>query len=232
MTRPEVLVFDVNETLLDLGHLRSRFAEALGHADLIGEWFARMLHGSLVANHLGAHRSFGLIGAETLMTVAQKRGIPLDPAVAAALVEGMRALPAHPDVAGALDRLAEAGFRLVALTNGSADTVADQLSNAGIADRFERAMSVDAVGRFKPAPEVYLHAAAVLDVDIDRMLMVAAHDWDVLGARSVGMPGAFLARPGVVWGMPDEPPGIVAHDLAGAADQIIAAWPAGPRSGG
>jgi 2-haloacid dehalogenase len=227
MTRPEVLVFDVNETLLDLGHLRSRFAEALGDADLMGEWFARMLHGSLVANHLGAHRPFGLIGAETLMTVAQRRGIPLDPAVAAALVEGMRALPAHPDVAGALDRLAGAGFRLVALTNGSADTVADQLANAGIADRFERAMSVEAVGRFKPAPEVYLHAAAVLDVDIDRMLMVAAHDWDVLGARSVGMPGAFLARPGVVWGMPDDPPGIVAYDLAGAADQIVAAWPAG-----
>ncbi|NIQ54638.1 MAG: HAD-IA family hydrolase, partial [Gemmatimonadetes bacterium] len=87
------------------------------------------------------------------------------------------------DVPAGLDRLRAAGFRLATLTNGSTDAVADQLAAAGIADRFERSISVDEIGRFKPAPEVYLHAAAVLDVDVDRALLVAAHDWDVVGAR-------------------------------------------------
>jgi 2-haloacid dehalogenase len=114
-----------------------------------------------------------------------------------------------------------AGFRLVALTNSSSDAVQAQLTNAGIADRFERAISVDSVGRFKPSPDVYLHAAMQVNVDIDRAMLVAAHDWDIIGARSVGMPGAFLARPGVVWGMPDNPPNIVAGPI----------WPApSPRS--
>ena len=217
MNRPEVVFLDVNETLLDLSGLRPGFVEVFGSTEPMAEWFARLLHGSLVANHVGSYRPFDLIGAEVLMVVAQRRGLELEPAHAAAIVENMRSLPAHPEVAGGLDRLRAAGHRLVALTNSSADTVLAQLTNAGIADRFERAISVDAIGRFKPAPEVYLHAAATVGVDIDRSLLVAAHDWDIIGARSVGMGGAYVARPSVVWGLPDNPPDIVAVDLDGIA---------------
>lgn len=212
--KADVIVFDVNETLLDLTALRPRFQAALGSVEPMGEWFARMLHGSLVANHTLRYRPFGLIGTEALLVVAQKRGITLTRRAAAGVVAGMQELPAHPDVAGALDQLLNRGYRLATLTNGAADAVAAQLSHAGIADRFERSISVDEVERFKPAPEVYLHAAAVLGVDPDRMLLVASHDWDIIGARSVGAPGAFLARPGVVWGMPDGLPDLVAPDLA------------------
>jgi 2-haloacid dehalogenase len=221
MTRPQVIFFDVNETLLDLSGLKPRFVEVFGSADAMSEWFVRMLHGSLVANHVGNHRPFGLIGAEALMVLAQKRGVEVDPGRAAEIVESMRTLPAHPDVPAGLDALRAAGFRLVALTNSSSDAVTDQLTNAGIADRFERAISVDSVGRFKPSPDVYLHAAMQVNVDIDRAMLVAAHDWDIVGARSVGLPGAFLARPGVVWGMPDNPPNIVSGDLTGAVPQIV-----------
>lgn len=222
MTRPDVVFFDVNETLLDLSPLEPRFAEVFGDESVIGEWFVRMLHGSLVANHVNNHRPLGLIGAEALMVLAQRRGVPVEPATAAEIVESMRSLPAHPDVAGGLDALVTAGFRLVALTNSSSDAVEVQLTNAGIADRFERAISVDSIGRFKPSPDVYLHAAMQVGVDIDGAMLVAAHDWDIVGARSVGMPGAFVARPSVVWGMPDSPPAIVAADLAGVAQAITA----------
>ncbi len=218
--RPEMLVFDVNETLLDLRALRSGFVEVFGSAEPMGEWFARMLHGSLVANHVGNYRPFGLIGAEALMVLALKRGIDVAPERVAEIVEGMRRLPPHPDVPDALERLRSAGFRLVTLTNGSTEAVADQLRNAGIDGFFERSFSVDAVSRFKPAPEPYLHACALTGVEVDRAMMVAAHDWDIVGARSVGMGGCFLARPGVVWGLPDEPPDLVASDLSGAVQQL------------
>ena len=218
--RPDLLVFDVNETLLDLKALRPGFVEVFGSAEPMGEWFARMLHGSLVANHVGHYRPFGLIGAEALMVLALKRGVDVAPERVAEIVEGMRTLPAHPDVPDALERLRSAGFRLVTLTNGSADAAADQLRNAGIDGFFERAFSVDEVSRFKPAPEPYLHACALVGVEVDRAMMVAAHDWDIVGARAVGMPGCFLARPGVVWGLPDEPPDVVAADLAGVVEQL------------
>lgn len=221
MTRPSALFFDVNETLLDLSALAPSFERLFGSRDPMGEWFARMLHGSLVANHVGNHRPFGLIGAEALMTLAQRRNVDISPAEAAQTVEEMRHLPPHPDVVAALDRLSAEGFRLIALTNSSADAVADQLLNAGIAGRFEAMISVDVVGRFKPAPEVYLHAAMRAGVDVDRAMLVAAHDWDIIGARSVGMQGAYVARPNAVWGMPDDPPDVVAGDLTGVAHRLV-----------
>ncbi len=221
MAFPTTLVFDVNETLLDLGALRPGFESVFGSTEPMGEWFARMLHASLVANHTNRYRPFGLIGTEALVTLAQKRGVDLSPDRAIELIDAMRRLPPHADVPEALERLRRAGFRLVTLTNGSSDTVADQLEHAGIAGHFERAISVDEIRLFKPAPAVYLHATAMLGVDVDRALMVAAHDWDIIGARSVGMPGAYLARPGTVWGMPDDPPELVASDLGGMTDRLI-----------
>lgn len=219
--KPDMLVFDVNETLLDLKALRPGFVEVFGSVEPMGEWFARMLHGSLVANHVGNYRPFGLIGAEALMVLALKRGIDVSPERVAEIVEGMRSLPPHPDVPDALERLRSAGFRLVTLTNGSSEAVADQLRHAGIDGFFERAFSVDAVSRFKPAPEPYLHACALSDVEVDRAMMVAAHDWDIVGARSVGMDGCFLARPGAVWGLPDPPPDLVVADLGGAVQRLV-----------
>ena len=219
---PQLLLFDVNETLLDVKALSGGFAGIFGTSDPMGEWFARMLHGSLVANHTDRYRPFGLIGAEALMVLAAKRGVDLDSGEAVTLVESMRRLPAHPDVAPALASLAEAGFRMATLTNGSSDTVAEQLDSSGLARFFEKAISVDAVRRFKPAPETYLHAAVVLGADLDSTLMVAAHDWDIVGARSVGIHGAFVARPGVVWGIPNDPPELVGADLASIAAQLIA----------
>jgi len=208
-----LLVFDVNETLLDLGALRPAFRDAIGTDAPMGEWFARMLHGSLVANHTNSYRPFDLIGVEALMVVAQKLGIDLDIDRAAAVVGGMRTLPPHEEVPGVLARLAAAGTRMVALTNSSHDAAVAQIENAGLSAYFEDVLSVDMIRRFKPAPEVYLAAAARLGVEIDEMLMVAAHDWDIIGARSVGCPGAFIARPGVVWGIPADPPDIIGRDL-------------------
>ncbi len=213
MRRP-VLVFDVNETLLDLGALEPRFEAALGSTAAMGEWFARMLHGSLVANHTNAYRPFGLIGIEALLAVAQRRGIDLDADTAVDVVAEMRRLPPHPEVETVLAWLASEGFRMVALTNSDQASADAQIDHAGLRPYLPTVLSVDLVGRFKPAPEVYLAAAARLGVEIDEMVMVAAHDWDILGARSVGCPGAFIARPGAIWGVPADPPDIVGMDLS------------------
>ncbi len=62
----------------------------------------------------------------------------------------------------------------MALTNGSQDAAEAQIANSGLDTYFERVLSVESVGKFKPAPETYLWAATQLEVEIDEMLMVAA----------------------------------------------------------
>lgn len=217
---PPVLIFDVNETLLDLAGLDPLLVEVFGSPPPRGEWFARLLHGSVVANYTN-YRPFGGIGVEALLALARRRQIELDLEDARGIVASMLSLPAHPEVPGALKRLAEANFRMATLTNSATEAVTSQMRNAGLDGFFERLISVEEVHLFKPAPEVYRMAAERLDIDIDHGLLIASHDWDVVGARVTGMPGAFLARPGAVWGLPDPEPDLVAPDLEALADLLI-----------
>jgi 2-haloacid dehalogenase len=135
----------------------------------------------------------------------------------------MRELPPHPEVPEALDGLRDAGLRLAALTNNTAEVAEAQLSNAGLSDRFERILSADTVGRLKPAPEPYRAAAEALGVETSQVRLVAAHAWDVAGAMRAGCAAAFVARPGMVLDPLAEPPDVVGTDLSEAAASIIAA---------
>ena len=218
---PDLLVFDVNETLLDLGGVKAAFAKVFGSADLLGEWFLRLLLGSMVSNGVGQYRPFLEIGTEAMLVLAEKHDVSITPDQAVEVVSVMRSLPPHPDVIPALDRLTGAGIRKIALTNGSQQTVEEQLGNAGISHHFEAMLSVDGVRRFKPSPEVYLMASAKMDVAIDRMMMVAAHDWDLVGARSVGMQTAYISRPGAVWSPGYPPPDLIGDTLGDIVDQLL-----------
>lgn len=216
----KVLVFDVNETLLDLGVLREPFARVFGDAAPLGEWFARLLHGSLVATVTDSYEDFGAIGRRALDAVAARRGRELSDEDRGAILGTMRALPPHPEVPGALERLRSAGFPLATLTNSSRATVEAQLEHAGLTELFDQALSVEDVGRYKPAPEPYLMAAERLGVRPSEVRLVAAHDWDVWGAVRAGCAAAYVARAEVPF-VVGEPPEIAGPDLSEVADAIL-----------
>ena len=221
MREDPVFVFDVNETLLSLDPVKIRLEKVFGAAPPIGEWFARMLHGSLVANELDSYRSFAEVGVEALLTVAAKHGLAMSGEDAQDIVGVMTDLPPHPEVYNAMERLFDAELRLVALTNSSSGAANTQIENAGLHPFIQRVFSVEEVGRFKPNAAPYLHVAETLGVPIEGMLMVAAHDWDCAGALAAGAEAAFIKRPGVVWGLANTPPGLVFPDLARLADHYL-----------
>ena len=159
---PRIIVFDVNETLLDVDALKPHFARAFGDELVLREWFSTVLLYSEVASLAGPYSDFGAIGGAALDMVAASRGVSLSAEDRTRILTGMRSLPAHPDVADGLRRLKQAGFRTVTLTNSAAAVVEQQLSNAGLRDSFERSFSVDTVRRFKPAPEPYRYVAKEL----------------------------------------------------------------------
>jgi 2-haloacid dehalogenase len=221
MSEGPVLVFDVNETLLSLEPIAIELEKVFGAAPPIGEWFARMLHGSLVANELDSYRPFDEIGVEALLTVAEKHGLAMGAGDAQGILGVMRDLPPHPEVYNAMERLFDADLELVALTNSSSDAANTQIENAGLDPFLQRVFSVEEVGRFKPNPAPYRHVAETLGISIDEMLMVAAHDWDCAGALAAGADAAFIKRPGVVWGLANKPPDLVFPDLAFLADHYL-----------
>lgn len=217
----KIIVFDVNETLLDLGGLRPHFERIFGDANVLKQWFSQVLQSALVVTITDNYTDFGTVGRNALEMTAARHGIELSDDDRSQIVGSMLTLPPHPEVPESLERLRDAGLRLAALTNSSAAAVEAQLTNAGLMDYFEQALSVDAVRRFKPAAEVYQMAAEKLNIDISNMRMVAAHDWDVTGAIRAGASGAFVARPGMVLGPLSEKPDIIGKDLSEVADKII-----------
>jgi 2-haloacid dehalogenase len=216
-----LLVFDVNETLLDLSGLDPIFRRLFGHAGVRREWFAQVLQTALVDVATGTYHDFGMVARAGLEMVAMRRKVELDSADVASVMKGMRELPPHPEVPAALARLRDAGFRLATLTNSPPDTMEAQLAHAGIADIFHERMSVEPSGSLKPAPTVYRHAARRLGVIPSQMRLVAAHAWDVTGAMRAGCAGAFVARPGMVLDPLGEMPDVVGGDLEEVADILL-----------
>lgn len=220
--RRRILVFDVNETMLDINALEPHFARAFGDGQVLREWFSTLLLYSNVATLAGPYSDFGTIAGAVLSMVAESRGVRLSSEDRDRILAGTRSLPAHPDVRPALERLATNGFRLVTLTNSAPSAVEQQVKNAGLSGLFERSFSVDAVKRFKPAPEPYRHVAKEMNVKVGDLRMVAAHAWDVLGALEAGCAAAFVARPGKVLYPLGPKPDISGSDFHVVAEQIVA----------
>jgi 2-haloacid dehalogenase len=193
---PGILVFDVNETLLDLRALASDFEAVFGDAGVLDEWFHQVIQYAMALTLAGEYRPFAEIALAAMQMIADAEGVDLSDDQARRVAGKIRTLPPHPEVPGALAFLKDAGFRMVALTNNPTAVVNAQMANADLQRFFERNFSVETVQRFKPAPEPYRMVAEELGVAPQQLWMVAAHAWDIGGAAQVGYRTAFVARPG------------------------------------
>jgi len=220
-TKPKVLVFDVNQTMLDLNALRPQFARVFGDGKLLDEWFSLLLHYSLVVTVADAYADFGTVGRAVLEMLASTKGVKLSSEDATKILQGVLIMPAHPDVPESLKRLRAAGFRMVTLTNSGPPAVKAQLQNAGLTQYFDESISVDSVRRFKPDLEVYRSAAVHLGAQPAELLLIAAHPWDVFGAMKAGWQAAFLARNGITPFPMGPKPTINCPDMKTFADAIL-----------
>ena len=126
-------------------------------------------------------------------------------------------MPAYPEAPAALDLLAGAGVRLAVLTNSPTETAERGLRAAGLRERFEHVVGTDQVGVFKPDARVYRHGLAAIGAEPGEATMVAAHWWDLRGARAVGMRVAWVGRgEGVLSGLLPDPDASGADLLATA----------------
>ncbi|MHC3467932.1 haloacid dehalogenase type II [Streptomyces sp. 7R007] len=219
---PRVLVFDVNETLSDLTPLRTRLAEVGAPPELLPTWFAGVLRDGFALTAAGAYAGFAEVALDGLRGLLPAvEGWTGDVEAAARhVVDGFAHLPVHPDVPDGVRRLSEAGFRLVTMTNGSAELTERLLSGAGLLDRFEAVLDVGGPRRWKPAPAAYHHAVERAGTRPDQALLVAVHPWDVDGARRAGLLGAWVRRGAAGYPRTMSEPTYTVGDLGELADVL------------
>jgi 2-haloacid dehalogenase len=224
---PFILVFDVNETLIDLESLHPLFERVFGDRRVLREWFGQMILYSQTITLSGLYKDFWTIGAATLEMVGTVHGIAVDAKDIDELKQGLRTMPAHPDSEEGLQMLKHAGFRMVTLTN-SPPTPGSRspLESAGLDRFFERQFNVQSARAYKPASVVYHMVAQELEAPACACCLVATHVWDTIGAQAIGMAGGLLTRPGnaplPIPGLPQ--PQAVGADLPALASEMIRLW--------
>ncbi len=192
-----VLVFDVNETLIDITSLEPHFERMFGDRDVLREWFNQLVLYSMTVTVSQRYVDFFTLGQAVLRMIGDSRAMPITEGDLDELAYGMRTMPAHPDVADGLKALSAQGYRLVTLTNSPPKPgVPTPLESAGLAGFFEKQFSVDAWRVFKPSRQLYTGVAEQLGVAPSDCMMVAAHVWDTIGAQSAGFGGVLITRPG------------------------------------
>jgi 2-haloacid dehalogenase len=97
-----------------------------------------------------------------------------------------------PDSVSGLARIASR-FPVVGLSNASRSALVHLNAHAGL--RWHLVLSAQDVQSYKPDPDVYRLAATATGCVPERLLMVAAHAWDLRGAQAVGLRTAYVARP-------------------------------------
>lgn len=219
---PRHIVFDVNETLLDVAALDPFFERLFGDARTRVEWFLTLEENWLTATIIDRYQPFGELAQGALTMTGQRRGVDVTDDQRQELVEGLKTLPPHADVLQALQSLRGHGLHLTALTNGSLDTAKQQLESAGLTGCFDATMAVEEVKRYKPAPEPYRMVAERLGITTVEMMMVAAHAWDIAGAASAGCQTAFVARPGKVLNPVGIQPDVKGDDMREVVEKILA----------
>lgn len=221
MSRPQHLVFDVNETLLDLSPLDSVFETIFGDARFRGLWFARLLHWSTITTLTGQFKDFGALASDCLESLAADQGIALSTDHRQQVFDTIATLPPHPEVRDALEKLKNQGYALTALTNSAQKTVDTQFANAGLTPLFDHVLSVDAARCYKPHPDAYAVATQALSRPAADLRLIACHDWDITGAQRAGMQAAYVARDGKTINPAGDTPDIIGSDLGDVADQIV-----------
>ena len=222
MARFPLIVFDVNETLLDLETMAPTFERIFDDKSAMRLWFANLILYSAALSVAGHYVPFTEIGGAVMEMLADTRGIEIKDRDRHELTDKFSTMPPHPDVPAALRRLRDAGFRLFTLTDNTLEVQTRQLEHGGIADLFERRFSADGVKHHKPSRHAYAHVERELGVEPSQLCLIACHTWDTLGAVAAGWEAALIRRAGNdVLGVGPQPQ-IVGADLDDVVDQLIA----------
>ena len=221
MTKFPLIVFDVNETLLDLETMAPTFERIFNDKSAMRLWFANFILYSAALTVAGQYVPFTDIGGAVMKMLANTRGIEIRDTDRRELTDKFSTMPPHPETPAALRKLRDAGFRLFTLTDNLLEVQTRQLENGGIVDLFERRFSADGAKHHKPSRQAYAYVERELGVEPSQLCLVACHTWDTLGAVAAGWEGALIRRPGNdVLGVGPQPQ-IIGADLNGVADQLI-----------
>lgn len=193
--------FDAYGTLFDVHSAVGRYRERLSpNADAISAlWRQKQLEYTWLRSLMRHHVDFWQVTGDALDFAVDVHSVD-DNTLRDDLMQAYLALDAYPEVAPTLAALADRGFKLSILSNGAPAMLAAAVGNAGLGTRFDRVLSVEACGIYKPDPAAYQLACDAFGLRAAEICFLSSNAWDVAGAASFGFRVVWINR----FGQPGE----------------------------
>jgi 2-haloacid dehalogenase len=200
MTSPEfptigACLFDAYGTLFDVHSAVRQEAGVLGDAaDPVSQlWRRKQLEYTWLRSLMRAHADFYQVTADALDHALAAHGID-DRELRERLLELYLTLDPYPEVPDTLDRLRNKGIATAILSNGEPRMLTAATDSANLRARLDDVISVDAVGVYKPDPQVYDLGVQRMGVPAEQTAFVSANAWDACGAAHFGFQVIWLNR--------------------------------------
>jgi len=183
-------------------------------AELVNAWRTRQFDYQWLRVSGARYEDFERVTADSLEFAARSLGVELSPDLRAALLDVYHGLDAWPDAGPALRALKGTGLQLALLSNMTSGMLHGGIVRAGLGGLFDRVLSTDEVGSFKPAPRAYALGPSALRVPVEAILFVASAGWDAAGAKWFGYPTYWVNRTAAPVEELDATPDGIGRDLA------------------
>jgi 2-haloacid dehalogenase len=217
----KAVLFDMNETILNLSLLHRNFDKSFDDKYVLKYWFTKLLHSSTVMGSMDEYIDFGKLSEAVLESLFYENGKSLTKETKSEILDSFKNLPAYDDVPKALKLLHDNNIKTIAVSNSSLVMIKEQLTNACIIEQFDNYYSVDSVKKYKPFTDIYKYVANSEKLSVTNIAMVATHDWDLFGAKKVGLTTAYIKRKKEIYNPYYPQPDILNTNLVDLSQALI-----------
>lgn len=219
--RVRAVTFDSYSTLVDVDAAETALADRVDDSEPVSKlWRARSLEYTFVANQIDAYQPFYEMNRDALQYALDAYDVDISRDERDAILAVYHELDVFDDVRRGIDRLRDAGYACYVVSNGNPEMLSSMVAHAKIDDLVEDTISADEIRTFKPAADLYRHAAARTGTPIDEIAHVTAGWFDVMGARHAGMQAVWVDRKGSPWEPFDGEPDLTVETLDELADVL------------
>lgn len=202
LTRVQAVLFDVFGTVVDWRTSISRDLAGFGAArGLTADWvrFAddwRALYQPALEEVRSGRRPWTILDTlhrESLVELIGRHGIAgLTEADIDHMNRAWHRLSPWPDSIAGLERL-KTRYIIGPMSNGNVGLLTRMAKHARLP--WDVILGAETARTYKPLPESYLRNVALLNLEPDQVMLVAAHNNDLAAARAAGLATGFVARP-------------------------------------
>ena len=204
-------VFDAYGTLFDVHSAASRHQARLGEkAQAVSAlWRTKQLEYTWLRSLMQRYVDFWQVTQDSLDYALDSHGID-DIKLRQDLLNAYQELACYQEVPETLLNLKELGLGTAVLSNGAPKMLEAGVRNCNLEEILDSVFSVDSIGIFKPAPQVYQLATDQLGCTPEEILFFSSNAWDVSGATTFGFQAVWVNRFGQA---PERLPGTPALEI-------------------